>query len=57
MKYSKLINNLQTLISKTPKQAELCQILGYTASKISAHDQMIDIISQYDNIFINLIKL
>lgn len=39
MKYSKLINNLQTLISKTPKQAELCQILGYTASKISARAQ------------------
>ena len=58
MKYSKLISNLQNLIGKVPKQAELCQILDYTASKISARaqrdsdfsDEEIEKIEKYFNI-------
>lgn len=39
MKYDKLIERLQKLIGFTPKQAELCKILDYTSSKISARAQ------------------
>lgn len=39
MKYDKLIARLQKLIGFTPKQAELCKILDYTSSKISARAQ------------------
>ena len=39
MKYNKLIERLQKLIGFTPKQAELCKILDYTSSKISARAQ------------------
>lgn len=39
MKYDNLIERLQKLIGFTPKQAELCKILDYTSSKISARAQ------------------
>lgn len=39
MKYDKLIERLQKLIGFTPRQAELCKILDYTSSKISARAQ------------------
>ncbi len=39
MKYDKLIARLQKLIGFAPKQAELCKILEYTPSKVSARAQ------------------
>ena len=39
MKYDKLIERLQKLKGFTPKQAELCKILEYTPSKVSARAQ------------------
>lgn len=39
MKYSKLIDRLQNLIGFTPKQVDLCKILNYGYSTISARAQ------------------
>ncbi len=39
MKYDKLIDRLQKLIGFIPKQSELCKILDYNSSKISARAQ------------------
>lgn len=58
MKYNKLIERLQKLIGFTPKQAELCKILEYTPSKVSARaqrnsdfsDDEVEKIEQYYNI-------